>query len=158
MINHVFWMPLQARLRLAAKARIIRWVKPKTKRFDRAAPQFLVDEWSKGNKGAIADLYSRSNFDQDRGDNSNPLFHASVWSIEWWCKHMFFWQNISLYAWYAVWLGRVSEPVENSGEQEAARGTDGRWGLVLRSGAQRWFGLVPVPSPELVYFKVSTFK
>ena len=64
---------MQERLRRAAKARIIRWVKPKTRRLDRAAPQFLVEEWSKGNKGAIADLFSRVNFDQDSGENSACL-------------------------------------------------------------------------------------
>ena len=49
----------------------------------------------------------------------------------------FFERKLSLYAaFYAPWLGCVPEPVENSGEQEAAGGIDGGRRLVLRSGAQ----------------------
>ena len=55
----------QERLRLQAKARIIRMVKPKTKRKDLEAPQYVVDEWRTGNKNAIADLLKESNFCQD---------------------------------------------------------------------------------------------
>ena len=134
---HVSWMHMEAKLRLAAKARIIRWVKPKTKRFDRAAPQFLVEEWSKGNKGAIADLYSRANFDQDRGDQINYFFMLVCDRLNGDANTYFFERKLSLYAaFYAPWLGCVPEPVENSGEQEAAGGIDGGRRLVLRSGAQ----------------------
>lgn len=55
----------QDRLRRAAKARLARWVKPKSHRKDLEAPQFLKDEWAKGDKGAIADLYSHVNFSQE---------------------------------------------------------------------------------------------
>lgn len=57
---------LQAKLRNAAKARIIRWVKPKSRRRDLEAPQFLKDEWlNSGNKNMLADLFSKLNFQQD---------------------------------------------------------------------------------------------
>lgn len=55
----------QDRLRLQAKARIIRMVKPKTKRKDLEAPQYVIDEWKTGNKNAIADLLKEANFCQD---------------------------------------------------------------------------------------------
>ena len=44
-----FW---QVKLRNAAKAKIIRWVKPKSKRMDRNAPEMLKNEWLKGNRNA----------------------------------------------------------------------------------------------------------
>ena len=63
MINTVcFW---QVRLRNAAKAKIIRWVKPKSKRVDRNAPEMLKTEWAKGNRNAIADLLCKNNFQED---------------------------------------------------------------------------------------------
>ena len=71
--------------------------------------------------------------------------------------HMSLKKQYRYIAWYAPWLGGVPEQVEDSGEQEAAGGTDGRRRLVLRIGAQRWFGLVSVLSPELEYCK-RTFK
>ena len=55
----------QVRLRNAAKARMIRWVKPKTQRLDREAPDLVKQQWKGGNKNAIADLFSRLNFDED---------------------------------------------------------------------------------------------
>ena len=52
-------------LRLAAKAKLMRWVKAKSKRKDREAPQIVKDEWAKGNKNAVADLMCKVNFDED---------------------------------------------------------------------------------------------
>ena len=40
-------------------------VKPKTKRKDLEAPQYVIDEWKTGNKNAIADLLKEANFCQD---------------------------------------------------------------------------------------------
>ena len=56
---------LQMRLRKAAKARLIRWCKPKAKRLDLEASAFIKEQWSKGNKNVVADLFSKVNFDQD---------------------------------------------------------------------------------------------
>ena len=53
-------------LRNAAKARLMRWVKPKTKRVDREAPEVVKAEWGKGNRNALADLFSQVNFQEDR--------------------------------------------------------------------------------------------
>ncbi|CAJ1365158.1 unnamed protein product [Effrenium voratum] len=55
---------LQQKLRMAAKARMMRWVKPKSKRKDREAPEWLKKEWAEGSKNNIADLFSHVNFDQ----------------------------------------------------------------------------------------------
>ena len=57
--------PAQVRLRNAAKGRLIRWVKPKTKRRDREAPDFVKEQWATENKNAIADLFSHVNFRED---------------------------------------------------------------------------------------------
>ena len=57
-----FW---QVKLRNAAKAKIIRWVKPKSKRMDGNAPEMLKNEWLKGNRNAIADLLCKNNFQED---------------------------------------------------------------------------------------------
>lgn len=56
---------LQQKLRMAAKARMMRWVKPKSKRKDREAPEWLKKEWAEGSKNNIADLFSHVNFDQE---------------------------------------------------------------------------------------------
>ena len=62
------WIPLKVLLRGAAKARLMRWVKPKTKRLDREAPEVVRAEWSKGNRNALADLFSQVNFQEDRSN------------------------------------------------------------------------------------------
>ena len=56
---------LQLKLRLAAKARIMRMVKPKSKRCELEVPEWVKTEWSKGNKNQIADLLCEANFDKD---------------------------------------------------------------------------------------------
>ena len=53
------------RLRAAAKARLIRWVKPKAKRKDREAPEFVKQQWATGCKNAVADLFSKVNFNPE---------------------------------------------------------------------------------------------
>ena len=53
------------RLRNAAKARLIRWVKAKTKRKDREAPEFVKQQWATGCKNAVADLFSKVNFSEE---------------------------------------------------------------------------------------------
>ena len=54
------------KLRNAAKARIIRWVKPKSKRKDLEAPDFVKEQWAKGLRNAMGDLFAQVNFNQDR--------------------------------------------------------------------------------------------
>ena len=58
-------LPWQIRLRNAAKAKLNRWVKPKTRRMDRNAPEILRTEWAKGSRNAIADLLCKNNFQED---------------------------------------------------------------------------------------------
>lgn len=57
--------PLQVKLRNAARARLLRWVKPKSKRSDREAPELVKQQWATGNKNELADLLAMHNFDQD---------------------------------------------------------------------------------------------
>jgi hypothetical protein len=52
-------------LRRAAKARLSRWVKPKSKRVELNAPEFVREQWATGNKNVIADVFSKVNFNQD---------------------------------------------------------------------------------------------
>lgn len=56
---------MQERLRLAAKARIMRMVKPKSKRKELQAPEWVMAEWKTGNKNIMADILCQANFDQD---------------------------------------------------------------------------------------------
>ena len=64
---HVFLRgSLQLKLRLAAKARIMRMVKAKSKRRDLEVPEWVKAEWGKGNKNQIADLLCSANFDKDQ--------------------------------------------------------------------------------------------
>ena len=55
----------EAKLRSAAKARIIRWVKPHKRRQELNAPEWLKKEWASGDKNNIADLLSHMNFNKD---------------------------------------------------------------------------------------------
>ncbi|CAL1172306.1 unnamed protein product [Cladocopium goreaui] len=61
---------LQLKLRLAAKARIMRMVKAKSKRRDLEVPEWVKAEWGKGNKNQIADLLCSANFDKEAFLNS----------------------------------------------------------------------------------------
>ena len=70
---------LQVRLRNAAKSKLVRWVKPKTRRMDRVAPAIVRAEWEKGNRNALADLLCHANFSEDCMDHSlNRWYHASL--------------------------------------------------------------------------------
>lgn len=62
---NVVYTPDQVKLRLAAKARLMRMVKPHTKRKTLEAPEWVKKEWETGNKNKIADLLCECNFDQD---------------------------------------------------------------------------------------------
>ena len=64
-IKHLLRL-IEAKLRAAAKARIIRWIKPHKKRQALNAPEWLQKEWGSGDKNVIADLLSHVNFDKDR--------------------------------------------------------------------------------------------
>lgn len=55
----------QARLRAAARAQLMRWLKPKTKRSHREAPEVVKTQWNTGNKNDIADMLAKCNFDKD---------------------------------------------------------------------------------------------
>ena len=57
--------PVQAKLRAAAKMRISRMVKPKTKRTDLNVDDWVKKEWATGNKNMLADLLSKANFNKD---------------------------------------------------------------------------------------------
>lgn len=66
-----FWFPsrvcpVQTRLRAAAKMRISRMVKPKSKRTDLNVDDWVKKEWETGNKNMLADLLTKANFDKDR--------------------------------------------------------------------------------------------
>lgn len=74
--------PFQAKLRLAAKAKIIRWVKRKTKRRDRVAPELVQKEWANGNRNALADLLFKVNFQEDWSTISIKLFLQHGWQFE----------------------------------------------------------------------------
>ena len=49
---------------LAARARLHRFVQPKSKRKDCEAPQFVRDHWAAGNKQQMATLLKECNFDK----------------------------------------------------------------------------------------------
>jgi hypothetical protein len=82
------WIPLEVLLRNAAKARLMRWVRPKTKRVDREAPDVVKGEWSKGNRNALADLFSQANFQEDRHAQHICL---SIFGDE--CSHVWIFEN-----------------------------------------------------------------
>ena len=56
---------MQDKLRRAAKAKIMRWVRPHQKRVKLDAPEMLKSEWQNGDRDKLADLYCEVNFDQD---------------------------------------------------------------------------------------------
>ena len=58
--------PVQVKLRAAAKMRISRMVKPKSKRTDLNVDDWVRKEWSTGNKNMLADLLTKANFNKDR--------------------------------------------------------------------------------------------
>ena len=76
---------LQVKLRNAAKSRLNRWVKPKTRRSELNAPKWLIDQWATGCKNEIADLLSHVNFKKDQ-PNFNPKNKTQTGS-----RHVYFW-------------------------------------------------------------------
>lgn len=73
------------KLRLAAKARLIRMVKPHSKRKTLEAPEWVKKEWATGNKNAIADLLCESNFNQDsqQAEAHGCLYYVVF--LPWYC-------------------------------------------------------------------------
>ena len=55
----------QARLRAAARAQLMRWLKPKTKRSHKEVPEIVKQQWDTGNKNDVADILVKCNFDKD---------------------------------------------------------------------------------------------
>ena len=66
------------KLRLAAKARIIRMVKPKAKRVDLVVPGWVKEEWDKGNKNQIADLLCEKNFNKELCRGCGPVGFVTI--------------------------------------------------------------------------------
>lgn len=56
---------MEAKLRKASKARLMRLVKVKDTRKSMNCPQWLRDEWEKGNKDQMAQLFVAENFNKD---------------------------------------------------------------------------------------------
>lgn len=56
----------QAKLHLAAKSRLNRWIKPHKRGPHLNAPEWLIKEWREGNKADIAALLAHHNFNKDR--------------------------------------------------------------------------------------------
>ena len=63
---------------MASKARLARWVKPKSRRGDLEAPEFLKREWQHGDKNAIADLFAHCNFHRDPCMHLEPIAYDSI--------------------------------------------------------------------------------
>ena len=119
-------------------------VKPKTKRKDLEAPQYVIDEWKTGNKNAIADLLKEANFCQDIF--WEQFFHTIV------CRYLRFNHTIHhLYIYIGLAIaGEVFQHVANHDPEETVCGTVGGRRVVLRSWVTRWPRLVPVhPSINL---------
>lgn len=57
---------VQAKLHLAAKSRLNRWVKPHARAKHLDAPEWLIKEWRESNKADIAALLAHHNFNKDR--------------------------------------------------------------------------------------------
>ena len=127
---------MQVRLRSAAKARLIRWVKPKSTRLDRNAPDIVKTQWATGNKNALADLFSKLNFCEDRYVR---LLLESFTSRHPHVKH-----HVPPFYNHGIThpLGWVSEPIEDHREQEAVDWTYHRWGMICRVRTQRWTWMV----------------
>ncbi len=63
----------EAKLRLQAKSRLNRWIKPHPKQPHLDAPEWLVKEWKTGVRNDIADLLSHCNFQKDRNVSRIPI-------------------------------------------------------------------------------------
>ena len=56
--------PCQTKLRLASKARLARWMKPKGCRKDLVAPEWIRKEWDSSDRNALAEMFVNANFDK----------------------------------------------------------------------------------------------
>ena len=79
----------QAKLRNAAKARIIRWVKPKSRRKDLEAPDFVKDQWANGNKNAMGDLFAKVNFQQEMEPKTCPNPYVNFYMYVSWIQYLY---------------------------------------------------------------------
>ena len=52
------------KLRLASKARLTRWMKPKGCRKDLTAPDWIRKEWDSSDRNALAEMFVNANFDK----------------------------------------------------------------------------------------------
>ena len=152
----LFWLrqslcyaPLQVRLRNAAKARLMRWVKPKSTLLDRNAPEIVKTQWSTGNKNYLADLFSTLTFSEDRYvrlllESFAPRLPYVKPHVPPFCNH----GEIK----YPP--GCLCEPIEDHSQQEAVGGTYHWRGMVCGVGTQRWTWLVTA----MLLVKLSTVK
>ena len=78
-VHLFFWwlLPsLKFNLRRAAKERIRRMVAPKSRRKELNAPEYLKEEWEKGDKDALSELLINMNFNKDWCLRNTFLFPA----------------------------------------------------------------------------------
>ena len=59
-------IPMQAKLRNAAKSQLNRWVRVHKRHPQKTAPEWLQKEWAQGCKNSMADRLSHCNFNKDR--------------------------------------------------------------------------------------------
>ena len=130
--------PAQMRLRAAGKARLIRWVKPKAKRKDREAPEFVKQQWATGCKNAVADLFSKVNFNQEIW-LSIAISNLHVSSF-----NQLDFKTCAKQIMYQSTIGRVREPADHSGEEETVGGAYPRRRLVFRKWTEKRSGLESV--------------
>ena len=133
----------QVRLRNAAKARMIRWVKPKTQRLDREAPDLVKQQWKGGNKNAIADLFSRLNFDDIQLQFRSSHFPINV-------RIKLPWNYDTHVRECSSPLGSVREPAHHNGQKETAGWAECGGRLVFRERDEERPSLVDVLSSVLL--------
>ena len=124
--------PPQAKLRCAAKARLIRWVKPKSKRLDRVAPEIVQQEWAKGNKASLADLFCRVNFNEDRFYLFTEFCAKNAFTVITWG---FTYQHPNSST-LRLSVGELYQPVEDNRVPKTDGRIDHRRGMVFRKRTQ----------------------
>ena len=78
-------IPMQAKLRNAAKSQLNRWVKVHKRHPQKTAPEWLQKEWREGCKSSIADLLSHCNFNKDRFTGIFlDIFNMCTGNDGWW--------------------------------------------------------------------------
>lgn len=71
------------RLRAAARAKIMRWVKPKI-RSGHEPPQIVREQWASGNKNELAEMLVNANFNKDMlslRTNMCIIFHQTMFDF-----------------------------------------------------------------------------